>query len=80
VEFAALAKAFAQPSQATEGSGNTLGWAARDASGHLAPYKFNRRELGANDVMIKITHAGEQDTASPTSQLVSLHACVCTRA
>ncbi|KAF8061379.1 ADH9 [Scenedesmus sp. PABB004] len=59
VEFDAFAKAFAKPSQAVEGSaGNTLGWAARDTSGTLAPYKFDRRALQPNDVMIKITHAG----------------------
>jgi cinnamyl-alcohol dehydrogenase len=38
--------------------GNCLGWAARDSSGVLSPYKFSRRQLQPNDVMIKITHAG----------------------
>jgi hypothetical protein len=38
--------------------GNCLGWAALDDSGTLAPYKFSRRQLQPNDVMIKITHAG----------------------
>eukprot|EP00879_Flechtneria_rotunda_P010490 GHRR01010966.1.p1 GENE.GHRR01010966.1~~GHRR01010966.1.p1 ORF type:complete len:378 (+),score=117.56 GHRR01010966.1:424-1557(+) len=41
-----------------EGSGNCFGWAARDTSGHLAPYKFDRRNLQPTDVLIKITHAG----------------------
>jgi cinnamyl-alcohol dehydrogenase len=40
------------------GAGNCLGWAARDPSGVLAPYKFTRRDLKPDDVMIKITHAG----------------------
>ncbi|KAK7328073.1 hypothetical protein VNO77_22169 [Canavalia gladiata] len=35
-----------------------LGWAARDASGVLSPYKFSRRALGNEDVHIKITHCG----------------------
>ncbi|KAG2396208.1 cinnamyl alcohol dehydrogenase [Vigna angularis] len=35
-----------------------LGWAARDASGVLSPYKFSRRNLGNEDVHIKITHCG----------------------
>ncbi|XVE58213.1 hypothetical protein DITRI_Ditri04bG0152000 [Diplodiscus trichospermus] len=35
-----------------------LGWAARDTSGVLSPYKFSRRPLGSDDVSIKITHCG----------------------
>ncbi|KAF8379848.1 hypothetical protein HHK36_029297 [Tetracentron sinense] len=35
-----------------------LGWAARDESGHLSPYKFSRRALGCDDVSLKITHCG----------------------
>jgi D-arabinose 1-dehydrogenase-like Zn-dependent alcohol dehydrogenase len=41
-----------------EGEGNAVGWAARDATSDLAPYKFTRRAVGAQDVNIKITHAG----------------------
>ncbi|XP_021842697.1 probable cinnamyl alcohol dehydrogenase 1 isoform X1 [Spinacia oleracea] len=37
---------------------NCLGWAARDASGVLSPYEFNRRAVAADDVSIKITHCG----------------------
>lgn len=44
--------------QGVEGDGNALGWAARDTSGVLAPYKFTRRSMGPKDVFIKITHAG----------------------
>ncbi|XWS61473.1 hypothetical protein CRYUN_Cryun07bG0128600 [Craigia yunnanensis] len=35
-----------------------LGWAAKDPSGILSPYKFSRRPLGSDDVSIKITHCG----------------------
>ncbi|KAK9145917.1 hypothetical protein Sjap_005820 [Stephania japonica] len=35
-----------------------IGWAARDPSGVLSPYKFNRRVLGCDDVSLKITHCG----------------------
>ncbi|XP_022007777.1 uncharacterized protein LOC110907044 isoform X2 [Helianthus annuus] len=40
------------------GNENCLGWAARDPSGFLSPYKFNRRDVGADDVSITITHYG----------------------
>ncbi|XP_020095386.1 probable cinnamyl alcohol dehydrogenase 1 [Ananas comosus] len=40
------------------GEGNCLGWAARDVSGTLSPYKFNRRDLRNDDVSIKITYCG----------------------
>ncbi|KAK9274935.1 hypothetical protein L1049_022191 [Liquidambar formosana] len=35
-----------------------IGWAARDPSGLLSPYKFSRRALGSDDVSLKITHCG----------------------
>ncbi|KAF8028097.1 hypothetical protein BT93_E0875 [Corymbia citriodora subsp. variegata] len=35
-----------------------LGWAARDPSGFLSPYKFSRRTMGSDDVSIRITHCG----------------------
>ncbi|KAH7832903.1 hypothetical protein Vadar_001198 [Vaccinium darrowii] len=35
-----------------------LGYAARDPSGFLSPYKFSRRALGNDDVSISITHCG----------------------
>ncbi|KAK2632657.1 hypothetical protein EUGRSUZ_L01279 [Eucalyptus grandis] len=35
-----------------------LGWAARDPSGRLSPYKFSRRTVGSDDVSIRITHCG----------------------
>ncbi|EFJ29773.1 hypothetical protein SELMODRAFT_90947 [Selaginella moellendorffii] len=34
------------------------GWAAKDASGVLAPFKFPRRALRPTDVKFKITHCG----------------------
>ncbi|XP_078174277.1 putative cinnamyl alcohol dehydrogenase 1 [Carex rostrata] len=39
-------------------SGNCLGWAARDPSGTLSPYKFNRREPLSADVSLKILYCG----------------------
>jgi cinnamyl-alcohol dehydrogenase len=44
--------------QAVEGEGNCLGWAARDVSGVLSPFKFERRVLRPDDITIQITHAG----------------------
>ncbi|KAF8028096.1 hypothetical protein BT93_E0874 [Corymbia citriodora subsp. variegata] len=35
-----------------------LGWAARDPSGLLSPYKFSRRTVRSDDVSIRITHCG----------------------
>lgn len=35
-----------------------LGWAARDPSGVLSPYKFSRRLVGPDDVSLRITHCG----------------------
>ncbi|KAI3761689.1 hypothetical protein L1987_52110 [Smallanthus sonchifolius] len=40
------------------GNENCLGWAARDPSGFLSPYKFNRRDVGVDDISITITHCG----------------------
>ncbi|KAF7847730.1 hypothetical protein BT93_L2683 [Corymbia citriodora subsp. variegata] len=39
-------------------SNNCHGWAARDDSGLLSPYEFERRSVGDNDVSVKITHCG----------------------
>ncbi|KAM7481516.1 hypothetical protein LguiB_006099 [Lonicera macranthoides] len=35
-----------------------LGWAARDPSGVLSPYKFSRRDVRSDDVFLSITHCG----------------------
>nr|GEZ28442.1 probable cinnamyl alcohol dehydrogenase 1 [Tanacetum cinerariifolium] len=40
------------------GNENCLGWAARDPSGFLSPYRFDRRDVGVVDVSITITHCG----------------------
>lgn len=37
---------------------NCSGWAARDPSGVLSPYQFNRRVPGLDDISLKITHCG----------------------
>jgi len=37
---------------------NTVGYAAKDQSGHLAPIHFNRRQVGPKDVKIDITYCG----------------------
>lgn len=39
-------------------NGDCIGWAARDSSGLLSPYKFSRRAVGAYDVSIKIAFCG----------------------
>ncbi|KAF6139904.1 hypothetical protein GIB67_009751, partial [Kingdonia uniflora] len=39
-------------------SENCLGWAAKDTSSVLSPYKFNRRDTGHVDVSLTITHCG----------------------
>ncbi|CAI5977134.1 unnamed protein product [Closterium sp. NIES-65] len=41
-----------------QGEGNCVGYAARDASGELTPWRFHRREVGPGDVKIRITHCG----------------------
>ncbi|XP_020577852.1 probable cinnamyl alcohol dehydrogenase 1 isoform X3 [Phalaenopsis equestris] len=38
--------------------GDCFGWAARDTSGILSLYKFNRRALQDGDVSLRITHCG----------------------
>ncbi|KAL6227611.1 hypothetical protein ACLB2K_001568 [Fragaria x ananassa] len=35
-----------------------IGWAARDTSGVLSPFKFSRRETGATDVRFKVLYCG----------------------
>ncbi|KAL0409268.1 UNVERIFIED_CONTAM: putative cinnamyl alcohol dehydrogenase 1 [Sesamum radiatum] len=39
-------------------NGECLGWAARDPSGLLSPYKFTRRSVGGDDVSISILYCG----------------------
>uniref|UniRef100_A0AAU6NEE6 Cinnamyl alcohol dehydrogenase 3 n=1 Tax=Haplomitrium mnioides TaxID=56921 RepID=A0AAU6NEE6_9MARC len=40
------------------GEGNCIGYAARDSSGFLSPYKFTRRPTGVDDVSFRVTHCG----------------------
>ncbi|XP_027178240.1 8-hydroxygeraniol dehydrogenase-like isoform X1 [Coffea eugenioides] len=35
-----------------------FGWAARDSSGHLSPFKFSRRANGERDVQFKVLYCG----------------------
>ncbi|KAI3855840.1 hypothetical protein MKX03_036994 [Papaver bracteatum] len=35
-----------------------FGWAARDTSGHLSPFKFSRRATGEEDVVLKVLYCG----------------------
>jgi cinnamyl-alcohol dehydrogenase len=58
LSFEDVAKAFAKKGQKVEGDGNTVGYAARDESGHLTPFKFQRRNVGPDDINIAITYAG----------------------
>ncbi|OMP06053.1 Alcohol dehydrogenase superfamily, zinc-type [Corchorus capsularis] len=37
---------------------NALGWAARDSSGLLSPFKFSRRATGEKDVALKVLYCG----------------------
>jgi uncharacterized zinc-type alcohol dehydrogenase-like protein len=50
---------FADANRATGTNGNikSRGYAARDASGKLSPWEFERRPVGANDVLIDIKYA-----------------------
>ncbi|XP_078430599.1 8-hydroxygeraniol dehydrogenase-like [Wolffia australiana] len=34
------------------------GWAARDTSGHLSPFRFSRRATGEDDVRLKVLYCG----------------------
>uniref|UniRef100_A0A1D1ZMZ2 Enoyl reductase (ER) domain-containing protein n=2 Tax=Auxenochlorella protothecoides TaxID=3075 RepID=A0A1D1ZMZ2_AUXPR len=52
----AVSKAPTHPD--AEGSGDCLGFAAKDKSGHLAPMRFERRAVGPKDVAFAITHCG----------------------
>ncbi|KAM1120885.1 hypothetical protein ACFX19_002676 [Malus domestica] len=35
-----------------------FGWAARDSSGVLSPFKFSRRDTGKNDLTFKVLYCG----------------------
>lgn len=58
LSFTSLAAALKKKGASIDGTGNTIGWAARDDSGHLAPYRFSRRAVGPLDIAIQIAYAG----------------------
>lgn len=58
ISFEQLAKAFKRQASEKPGQGNALAYAARDNSGHLTPFSFDRRELRDDDVHLQITHCG----------------------
>jgi len=58
IKFEDFAQAFHKDGQKVEGKGNCFGYAAKDDSGKMEPYKFERRTCDSNDVHIKITYSG----------------------
>ena len=59
-DFEQVASALQRPATHTdaEGSGNCLGFAARDSGGALSPYRFKRRDATPDDVVIQIAFCG----------------------
>nr|GMC59681.1 8-hydroxygeraniol dehydrogenase-like [Ipomoea batatas] len=49
---------MAENSYETEHPVKAFGWAARDTSGALSPFKFSRRETGEKDVQFKVLYCG----------------------
>ncbi|CAL5048857.1 unnamed protein product [Urochloa decumbens] len=45
-------------SGATETERTAVGWAARDAGGHLSPFSYTLRKTGPEDVAIKVLYCG----------------------
>ncbi len=58
LSFEQVAQALHKGSTASFGSGNTVGYATKDDSGHLEPWAFDRRPLGEEDISIQIAYAG----------------------
>lgn len=58
LDFGLWADIFKKMSEVVEGEGNCVGWAARDTTGVLSPWRFDRRATRPDDVVIQITHAG----------------------
>ena len=59
VSVAQLSEMLSVPATQAPESGNTVGYAARDTSGTMAPYAFDRPgPLAENAVRIRITHCG----------------------
>ena len=53
-----MAKALHKGGTADFGKGNTVGYAAKEKSGHLAPWAFDRRNVGEEDICIQIAYSG----------------------
>lgn len=49
---------IAQANQSTQMNIKAKGYAARDKSGKLSPWEFERRPLGGNDILIEIKYSG----------------------
>ncbi|GIL74895.1 hypothetical protein Vretimale_2519 [Volvox reticuliferus] len=59
ISFAEFAALFSKSATCRiEAPANCIGYAARDKSGVLSPFTFDRRPVGPTDVRIQITHAG----------------------
>ncbi|GLT68839.1 hypothetical protein SLA2020_410360 [Shorea laevis] len=44
------------------GGRRVIGWAARDASGHLSPYSFTLRKTSPEDVVLQVLYCGIDHT------------------
>ncbi|GLU20081.1 hypothetical protein SLE2022_362960 [Rubroshorea leprosula] len=44
------------------GGGRVIGWAARDASGHLSPYSFTLKKTSPEDVVLQVLFCGIDHT------------------
>lgn len=55
--FSDISAAFSKKAS-KEGTGNTAAWAAKDKEGVLAPFSFDRRPVGGEDIRIQTTYAG----------------------
>ena len=58
VTFEQLAQALHKDGTADFGGGNTVGYAAKDASSPLEPWAFDRRPAGDEDIVIQIAYCG----------------------
>lgn len=58
VSFEDFATAFKQKGQSADEKGACFGWAAKDSSGKMQPYQFDRRELRGDDVRFQVTYCG----------------------
>lgn len=58
ISFSDLAELLQAPATKAPEPGNCVGWACRGTDGTLAPFGFDRRPCGEEDVVIKICFAG----------------------